>query len=264
MFRTRPSAASLGTRSPTGISSARAIGNTREIPVEIVVNGKAVARQTFLADGKVRELKFEVPVKESSWIAARTPLAAHTNPVFALVGNKPVRASRSSAEWCLNAVNQCWTQKSPRISQAERPAGAEGLRTRARSLPATDPRKRRELAVDRGRPRIYLGAGECYESGCSDLRVSVHCACPRDGRGSQVSGQQVCPRANAATVQHRCGPKRRPVEGSVGGRIQGPSRLLDPVALAHADRARHARERRREDGNEGRRHVRHSVRAVTP
>ena len=33
-----------------------------------------------------------------------------------------MRASRASAEWCLNAVNQCWTQKSPRISQADRPA----------------------------------------------------------------------------------------------------------------------------------------------
>jgi len=70
-----------------------------------------VARQTLVADGKVRELKFDVPVKESSWIAARTLPAAHTNPVFVLVGDKPVRASKTSAEWCLNAVNQCWTQK---------------------------------------------------------------------------------------------------------------------------------------------------------
>jgi hypothetical protein len=95
------------------------IGDSREVPVEIVVNGKAVARQTLVADGKVRELKFDVPVKESSWIAARTLPAAHTNPVFVLVGDKPVRASKTSAEWCLNAVNQCWTQKAPRISPAE-------------------------------------------------------------------------------------------------------------------------------------------------
>ena len=47
------------------------------------------------------------------------PPAAHTNPVFVLVGGKPVRASRASAEWCLNAVNQCWTQKAPRISVAD-------------------------------------------------------------------------------------------------------------------------------------------------
>lgn len=95
------------------------VGDSREVPVEIVVNGKAVARQNLVADGKVRELKFEVAVKESSWIAARTLPAAHTNPVFVLVGDKPVRASRASAEWCLNAVNQCWTQKSPRIAPAE-------------------------------------------------------------------------------------------------------------------------------------------------
>src|ERR1700722_304782 len=95
------------------------VGETREIPVEIVVNGQAVARQSLVADGKVRELKFEVAVKESSWIAARTLPSAHTNPVFMLVGGKPVRASRASAEWCLNAVNQCWTQKAPRIAPSE-------------------------------------------------------------------------------------------------------------------------------------------------
>jgi hypothetical protein len=95
------------------------IGDTREVPVEIVVNGKAVARQNLAADGKVRELKFEVAVKESSWIAARTLPAAHTNPVFVIVGGKPVRTSRASAEWCLNAVNQCWTQKAPRIAPSE-------------------------------------------------------------------------------------------------------------------------------------------------
>ena len=69
----------------------------------------------------MRELKFEVPIRESSWIAVRTIPAAHTNPVFVVVGDKPVRASKASAEWCLNAVNQCWTQKSLRISPAELP-----------------------------------------------------------------------------------------------------------------------------------------------
>ncbi len=101
------------------IERARA-GSTREVPVEIIVNGKVVASQRLLADGKPRELKFSAPVKASSWIAARISPAAHTNPVFAIVGGKPIRASRRSAEWCLNAVNQCWTQKSPRISPGER------------------------------------------------------------------------------------------------------------------------------------------------
>jgi hypothetical protein len=72
-----------------------------------------------VADGQVRDLKFTVPVEESSWIAARVLPAAHTNPVFAVVGGKPVRASKRSAEWCLNAVNQCWTQKAPRMSPTD-------------------------------------------------------------------------------------------------------------------------------------------------
>ena len=39
-----------------------------------------------------------------------------------IVGDKPIRASRRSAEWCLNAVNQCWTQKAAAIRPAEREA----------------------------------------------------------------------------------------------------------------------------------------------
>lgn len=95
------------------------VGNTREVPVEIVVNGKAVARKNVLADGKVRDIEFEIPVTESSWIAMRVLPAAHTNPIFAIVGGKPVRASRRSAQWCLDAVNQCWTQKAPRLKPDE-------------------------------------------------------------------------------------------------------------------------------------------------
>jgi hypothetical protein len=95
------------------------IADSRDVPVEIVVNGSVAGRQVIAADGKLHELKFTVPVKQSSWIAARVLPSAHTNPVFAIIGGKPVRASRASAEWCLNAVNQCWTQKAPRIRPSE-------------------------------------------------------------------------------------------------------------------------------------------------
>jgi hypothetical protein len=96
------------------------IGNTRDVPVELVVNGKVVATKNVTADGVLRELTFEVPIERSSWIAARILPSSHTNPVFAIVGGKPIRASRRSAEWCLTAVNQCWTQKAPAIRPAER------------------------------------------------------------------------------------------------------------------------------------------------
>jgi hypothetical protein len=67
----------------------------------------------------MKTLTFEVPLERSSWIAARILPSSHTNPIFAIVGGKPIRASRRSAEWCLNAVNQCWTQKAARIRASE-------------------------------------------------------------------------------------------------------------------------------------------------
>jgi hypothetical protein len=95
------------------------IGASREVPVELIVNGEPVASQKLVADGTIRTLTFDVPIDRSSWIAARILPSSHTNPVFALVGGRPIRASRRSAEWCLTAVNQCWTQKAPRIRAAE-------------------------------------------------------------------------------------------------------------------------------------------------
>jgi hypothetical protein len=111
----------LGRRLHWDIEKAR-IGSTREVPVEVLVNGQPVAKKNMLADGTIRDVAFDVPVAKSSWIALRIMPSSHTNPVFAIVEGKPIRASRRSAEWCLAAVNQCWTQKVVAISAAERPA----------------------------------------------------------------------------------------------------------------------------------------------
>jgi hypothetical protein len=97
------------------------IGTTRDVAVELVVNGAVAATHTVPADGQLHDVTFDVAVDKSSWIAARILPSSHTNPVFVLVGDKPIRASRRSAEWCLAAVNQCWTQKAPAIRAAELP-----------------------------------------------------------------------------------------------------------------------------------------------
>ena len=96
------------------------IGVTREVPVELVVNGRVAATRNVPGDGQLRDVAFDVAIDASSWIAVRILPSSHTNPVFAIVGEKPIRASRRSAEWCLAAVNQCWTQKAPAIRPAER------------------------------------------------------------------------------------------------------------------------------------------------
>ncbi len=61
------------------------IGSSREVPVEIVVNGTPVATQKLIADGTMQTLTFEVAIDRSSWIAARILPSSHTNPVFAIV-----------------------------------------------------------------------------------------------------------------------------------------------------------------------------------
>jgi hypothetical protein len=98
------------------------IGTSREVPVELVVNGSVVAAKNVMADGQIRDVAFDVAIDRSSWLAVRILSSSHTNPVFAIVGDKPIRASRRSAEWCLTAVNQCWTQKEPRIRESEQAA----------------------------------------------------------------------------------------------------------------------------------------------
>jgi hypothetical protein len=97
------------------------VGSSRDVAVEVIVNGHPVATQRLTADGTLRDLAFDVPIQRSSWIAVRILGSAHTNPVFVLVGGRPIRASRRSAEWCLKGVDQCWSQKSRAISPAERP-----------------------------------------------------------------------------------------------------------------------------------------------
>ena len=78
-----------------------------------------MATRRVPADGQLRDIAFDVSIDKSSWIAARILPSSHTNPVFVLVGENPIRASRRSAEWCLTAVNQCWTQKAPAIRTSE-------------------------------------------------------------------------------------------------------------------------------------------------
>jgi hypothetical protein len=95
------------------------VGTTREVPVELVVNGRVAAKKNVTADGVLRDVSFEVPLPQSSWLAVHILPSSHSNAIFAIVDGRPVRASRRSAEWALGAVNQCWSQKAPRISAAE-------------------------------------------------------------------------------------------------------------------------------------------------
>ena len=58
-------------------------------------------------------------INRSSWIALRILPSSHTNPVFLLVGDRPIRASKRSAQWCLKGVDQCWSKKQKFIKADE-------------------------------------------------------------------------------------------------------------------------------------------------
>ena len=114
------------------------------MPVEIVVNGRS-SRQRLLADGTMRTLTFDVAIDRSSWIAARSCRRRTPTRSSRWSAASRFAPSRRSAEWCLNAVNQCWTQKSPRIRASgeledARKAYEQAYRQRLAGAPLTSPK----------------------------------------------------------------------------------------------------------------------------
>jgi hypothetical protein len=113
------------------------IGDTRKVPVELVVNGIVVETQEVVGDGKLHELSFEYKLKQSSWVAMRIFATSHTNPIFIEVGGEPIRASKRSALWCLEAVDVCWQSKVGRIradDQAEAKLAYDHARERYKRI----------------------------------------------------------------------------------------------------------------------------------
>src|SRR5262249_16017623 len=107
------------------------VGDTRKVPVEVVVNGVAVAKKEVVADGSEQEVTFDVLVQQSSWVCLRVFPSSHTNPVFVVVGDKPVRASKKSAEGAVKARDKCWEQKN-KLIRAEELKEAEAAYDKAR------------------------------------------------------------------------------------------------------------------------------------
>lgn len=99
------------------------LGDTRQVMVELVVNGLPVESRPILADGQQRDIAFEFTPTTSCWIALRIMHGAHSNPVWITIADRPVRVARS-IEWCRKAVDICWSQKKLRIRPGELSAEA--------------------------------------------------------------------------------------------------------------------------------------------
>lgn len=101
------------------------IDTTREVEVELVVNGEVAAVQRIVADGSATDIAFDVEVSQSSWLALRCLPSGHTQPLFVTVAGAPVRASEESALWCRSCVDKIWDVKSRFIRPEERAAARD-------------------------------------------------------------------------------------------------------------------------------------------
>jgi hypothetical protein len=88
--------------------------------VEIIVNGQVAATREVPADDQEHDLAFEVRLDRSSWVAVRHFTTMHTNPVNVIVGGKPIRGSRKSAQWCIGVIEQLWRVRGQGIAAQER------------------------------------------------------------------------------------------------------------------------------------------------
>jgi len=75
-----------------------------------------------VADGNVNDLIFDYKLERSSWVAIRIFATSHTNPVFVEMDGAPIRASKKSALWCLEAVDVCWQSKVGRMRMDDQAA----------------------------------------------------------------------------------------------------------------------------------------------
>lgn len=113
------------------VETAR-VGKTRNVRVELIVNGYPVDTTEVIADGKVNKVKFRHAIDHSSWVAIRIYTSAHSNPVFVEVDGRPI-AEKRSADWCIKALDQCWKMKEPNIRQEEK-ADAKEAYDKARDI----------------------------------------------------------------------------------------------------------------------------------
>jgi hypothetical protein len=105
---------------PLGTSDGASPPQGRRRLIELIINGKVAATKEVAADDKIHDIDFEVSIDRSSWVALRHFPQMHTNPVNVLVGGKPIRASKQSAQWCLGVIDQLWRVRGPDLPANER------------------------------------------------------------------------------------------------------------------------------------------------
>jgi hypothetical protein len=111
------------------------IGASRQVPVELIVNGIPVDKVTIEADGAWKDISFKYIPTRSCWMALRIYPSCHTNPIFVVVDGKPIHELKS-AEWCRQAVDRCWQMKRGNIRPNELAAAEKAYEEARRTYDA--------------------------------------------------------------------------------------------------------------------------------
>jgi hypothetical protein len=98
------------------------INNSRNVLVEVIANGRPIAQRGLTADGLLHDLSVSLNIERSSWVALRILPSGHTHPIFVSIRDKPIRASKRSAQWCLDSIDSLWREKHGNMKRGEVPA----------------------------------------------------------------------------------------------------------------------------------------------
>ena len=108
------------------------IPGTREVEVELVVDGVPIAKQRLVADGILRPIEFETAITQSSWLALRILPSCHTNPIWISVAGQLYSSHKDSCAFLSKCVDRCWSQKSRFYERLADRAAAERAYEHAR------------------------------------------------------------------------------------------------------------------------------------
>ncbi len=114
-------------------SGAGLIEGKGYVLAELIINGYPVANKSLKVDGSIQDISFQHTFKASGWAAIRVFPHAHTNPIYVVVDDQPVRGSVDSMRWCLAGVEQCWKSKQATYAPAEQ-ADAKSAYEHARKV----------------------------------------------------------------------------------------------------------------------------------
>ncbi len=100
------------------------VGDSRKVPVELIVNGQSVETREIEADGRITDVQFDFVPRFPAGLRCESLPARTRTPCSSKSTASQSAPARASAQWCLEAVDVCWNKKLRGIRENEQAAAA--------------------------------------------------------------------------------------------------------------------------------------------